>query len=86
MRYFILSTAVKEDDPFTDEYYLRGKSIQQVYLQIERYSNGIISTNLYGVCTRNIKYGYIREVNLNNYPELCHKDFAKICEKKSLIT
>jgi hypothetical protein len=84
VRYFILCTAVKEDDPFTDEFYIRGESIQQVFKQIDRYSNGLISTNLFGICTRNIKYGYIREVNINNYPELSSKDFAQICESKCI--
>jgi hypothetical protein len=84
VRYFILSTAAKENDPFTDEFYIRAESIQQVFKQVEKYSNGLISTNLFGLCTRNIKYGYIREVNLNNFPEMSHKDFAKICERKSM--
>jgi hypothetical protein len=84
VRYFILSTAVKEDDPFTDEFFIRGESIQQVYTQIERYSNGMITTNLFGFCTRNITFGYIREINLDNYPELSSKDFAQICEKKCI--
>jgi hypothetical protein len=84
VRYFILSTAVKEDDPFTDEYYIRGESSEQVYTQIDRYSNGMISTKLFGLCTRNITFGYIREINLENYPGLSSKDFAQICESKCI--
>jgi hypothetical protein len=84
VRYFILSTAVKKDDPFTDEFYIRGESIKQVYTQIERYSNGMITTSLFGLCTRNITWGYIREINLANYPGLSHKNFAQICERRSM--
>jgi hypothetical protein len=84
MKYFILCTAVKEEDPFLNEYYIKGKSIQQVLNQIEQFSNGWINTSGFGLCTQNIKYGYLREVNINNFPELSSQDFAQICESKCI--
>jgi hypothetical protein len=84
MKYFFLYTAVNEEDPFSDKYYIKGKSIQQVLNQIEHFSNGWINTSQFGLCTQNIKYGYLREVNIKNFPELSSKDFAQICESKCI--
>lgn len=84
MNYFILHTAVSEQEHFTTEFYIKGKSKRQVYNLIEQYSNGTIITSKFGICTRNIKYGFIREVQLNDYPDLSPKDFADIIERKCI--
>jgi hypothetical protein len=84
MKYFILYTAVKEDDPFSDKYYIKGRSLQQVVKQIDQFSNGWINTRQFGLCTQNVKYGYLREVNINHFPELSSRDFAQICESKCI--
>jgi hypothetical protein len=80
MKYFILYTAGDEEDQFSNEFYIKGRSTRQVLKLIEQFSNGWIHTSLFGLCTRNIKYGFLREVNLNHYSDLSSKDFAHICE------
>jgi hypothetical protein len=84
MKYFILYTAVKEEDPFSMEYYIKGKCKHQVLRQIQEYSNGLLTTSHFGICTRNIQNGYLREIQLNDFPELSPKNFSLICESKCL--
>jgi hypothetical protein len=78
-----LYTAADETDDFSDEAYIKGDSFQQVADQIEKYSNGLLITKQFGLNTRNIKYGYLREVYISNFPKLTSNDFYRICEKRS---
>jgi hypothetical protein len=71
MKYFVLYTG-------NDECYLKGKSVEHMEDRIQMYSDGILSTNKWTIITSNIDYGYLREVNLSEYPELTKRDFAII--------
>jgi hypothetical protein len=84
MKYFILYTTVDEEDLFSNVFYIKGKSTRKILTQIEQFSNGWINTSQFGICTRNIKYGFLREINLNNYPELSSNNFGQICESKCM--
>jgi hypothetical protein len=67
MKYFVLYT-VNEDS--ISECYLKGKSFEHIEDRINVYSDGIISTNKWSLITSNIEFGYLREVNLLEFPKL----------------
>jgi hypothetical protein len=83
VKYFILSIATDDVSPFNHEYYLKDHSLDEVSQRISNFANGIICTNRYHLCTYNMEYGFIREIDLRAYPLLQARDFAMIKEKGS---
>lgn len=83
MKYFVIHIAIDDEDDFSNEYYITGKSIEHVSETIKKYSNGYLSTNIFNLVTSNIKYGFIREINLQDYPDLSPCDFAQISNSRS---
>jgi hypothetical protein len=80
MKYFVLYTI---EDNHIHESYLKGKSYEHVFERLQKYSNGILSTNKETIITSNISYGYLREVELIEYPNLTKRDFVCINENNS---
>jgi hypothetical protein len=78
MKYFLLNIAIDESTPFSTEYYIKGKSLNDITNQIMKYSNGLLCTDKYTLCTHNIKFGYIREIDLKALPGFSSSDFAVI--------
>jgi hypothetical protein len=83
MKYFLLNVSISECDPFSNEYYIKGKSQDDVYEQILKYANGLLCTDKFSLCTQNIKFGYLREIDLKAFPLLTPTDFALIKERPS---
>jgi hypothetical protein len=83
VKYFILSIATDDVSPFNHEYYFKDHSLDEVSQKISNFANGIICTNRYHLCTYNMEYGFIREIDLRAYPLLQARDFAMIKEKGS---
>jgi hypothetical protein len=80
MKYFVLYTL---EDNCLHESYLKGKSFEHVFEKIQHYSKGILSTDKETLITSNISNGYLREVDLNEYPALTKHDFVDIDEENS---
>jgi hypothetical protein len=83
MKYFVLTVAVDEQSSFSHEYYIKGKELDKVVSQMMKYSNGILSTDKFHLYTQNIKFGYVREINLQEFPHLDSREFALINERNS---
>jgi hypothetical protein len=82
MKYFVLTVAIDEQSTFSHEYYIKGQELDAVVRLMMKYSNGILSTSKFHLCTHNIKFGYVREINLREFPPLDSKEFALINERK----
>jgi hypothetical protein len=80
MKYFFLYTL---EDNYIHESYLKGKSYDQVFEKIQHYSNGILSTDKETLITSKISHGYLREVDLKEFPTLKSQDFVFIDEENS---
>ncbi|WP_223592394.1 hypothetical protein [Neobacillus bataviensis] len=80
MSYFILYVTDKLG--FTDEYYLKGKSMPDMINQIGKYADGHLATSKELIITHNAEYGFIREISLDLFPHLSKKDFGTINEAK----
>jgi hypothetical protein len=80
MKYFVLTVAIDEHSSFSHEYYIKGQELDEVVRLMMKYSNGILSTKKFHLCT--IKFGYVREINLREFPHLESREFALINEKK----
>jgi hypothetical protein len=80
MKYFFLYTL---EDNYIHESYLKGKSYEHVFEKIQHYSNGILSTDKETLITSNISHGYLREVDLKEFPTLKSHDFVYIDEENS---
>lgn len=80
MKYFVLHTL---QDQYRKDYFLKGKSMEHIEERIHTYSEGILSTNKWTLMTCNVECGYLREVSLDEYPEMKKKDFAMINENNS---
>jgi hypothetical protein len=83
MKYFVLTVAIDEQSSFSHEYYIKGQELDEVVRLMSKYSNGILSTNKFHLCTQNIKFGYVREINLQDAPHIDSREFALINEKNS---
>jgi hypothetical protein len=83
MKYFVLTVATDEHSPFSHEYFIKGQELDEVVRLMRKYSNGILSTNKFNLYTPNIKYGFVREINLREFPHIDSREFALINERKS---
>jgi hypothetical protein len=83
MKYFLLNVSISECDLFSNEYYIKGKSLNDVTNLILKYANGILCTDKFTLCTHNIQFGFIREIDLKMFPFLTSADFALIKERSS---
>lgn len=83
MKYFILHVAVDEEDDFSKDYYIKGKSIEYVTERITHYSNGCLCTTKFSLLTQHVQHGFIREIDLKHYPGLTAKAFGQINESRS---
>lgn len=81
MKYFVLTyTGI---DGITCEFYLKGKSRTHLAERILNYSKGILSTSKGTLYTSDVKLGFLREINLEEYPQLTKQDFGIINEYQS---
>jgi hypothetical protein len=80
MKYFVLHTF---NDKYTDEHFLKGKSYEHIEERIQKYADGMLSTNKWTLITSNLSRGYLREIDLAEYPEVKKRDFAIIDENLS---
>jgi hypothetical protein len=83
MKYFVLTVAIDEHSSFSHEYYFKGLELDEVVRLMRKYSNGILSTNKFHLCTQNIKFGFVREINLQEFPHIDSREFALINERIS---
>jgi hypothetical protein len=83
MKYFVLTGAIDEQSSFSHEYYFKGQEMDEVVRLMRKYSNGIISTTKFHLCTQNVKFGFLREIHFREFPHLDSKEFALINERKS---
>jgi hypothetical protein len=83
MKYFLLNVSISECSPFSHEYYIKGKSHDDVYELITKYANGILCTDKFSLCTQNYQFGYLREIDLKAFPTLTSTDFALIKVRSS---
>ena len=81
MKYFVLYTLNADDD--IKEYYLKGKSMKHMEERIRRYSNGMIVTSKWALCTDNNEFGFLREINQFELSSMNKRDFVVINENKS---
>jgi hypothetical protein len=81
MKFFILYFTDK--DGVTNEFYLKGKSMNHMLERIERYSNGTLSSSKGTLYMSELTSVFLQEVNLNNYPNLKKRDFGIINENRS---
>lgn len=81
MKYFVLNyTGI---DGITCEFYLKGKSRNHLADRILNYSKGILSTSKGTLYTADVKLGFLREINLEEYSQLTKQDFGIINENQS---
>ncbi|MGD6963991.1 MAG: hypothetical protein ACQET8_14665 [Bacillota bacterium] len=80
MKYFVLYTL---NEHYVSEKYVKGKSYEHVVNRIQHYSDGILSTNKWTLVTSNIAVGYLREIQLSDFPLLSKRDFGMINENQS---
>ncbi|MDN3019203.1 hypothetical protein PH210_23815 [Paenibacillus sp. BSR1-1] len=80
MSYFILYFTDKLG--FTDEYYLKGKSMADMINQIGKYTDGNLATSKELIITHNAEYSFLREISLDLFPHFSKKDFGMINEAK----
>jgi hypothetical protein len=83
MKYFVLTVAIDEQSSFSHEYYIKGQGPDEVARLMMKYSNGVLSTDKFHLCTQNIKFGYVREINLQDVPHINSREFALINERNS---
>jgi hypothetical protein len=83
MKYFVLTVAVDEQSSFSHEYYIKGQELDEVVGLMMKYSNGVLSTNKFHLCTQNIKFGYVREISLQEFLHIDSREFALINERNS---
>jgi hypothetical protein len=83
MKYFVLTVAFDEHSSFSQEYYIKGQELDEVVRLMMKYSYGILSTNKFHLCTQNIKFGFVREINLQDVPHIDSREFALINERNS---
>lgn len=81
MNYFILY--VTSNQNVTEEYYVKGKSMNFILEQIGYYSNGLLAISKGTICTYNALSMFIREIDLLHFPYLTKKEFTKINIAKS---
>ena len=83
MKFFIVYVTFKSDH--TEEYYIKGKSMDCLLELIEKYSDGWIITSKESFCTNKALSVFVREIDLNLFPSLSltRKDFSIINETKS---
>lgn len=80
MKYCVLYTI---NDYGVREYFIKGKSVEHIEDRIKAYSDGFLSTNKWTLLTSNIENGYLREINLSEFPDKSKKDFSIINENNS---
>lgn len=80
MKYFVLYSFNGEN--FLENY-LKGKSAKHMEERIKRYSNGMLVTSKWALCTDNIECSFLREVNPSEFPHLTKRDFVEINENSS---
>ncbi|MDQ0415663.1 hypothetical protein [Mesobacillus stamsii] len=83
MKYFILYVSHSQD--FTQELYVKTKSMEHLLMQIERYADGYLSTSKGSIHTINVASIFAREVEPSQIP-LKKNQFATINENKSYST
>jgi hypothetical protein len=82
MKYFVLTVATDKHSPFSHEYFIKGQKLDEVVRLMRKYSNEILSTDQFHLCTHNMKYGFIRELHLREFPHLDSREFGLINERK----
>ncbi|RHW31497.1 hypothetical protein D1B31_22080 [Neobacillus notoginsengisoli] len=82
-KYFVLNVTFRDDE--TEEYYLKGKSMEYMEERIRCYSEGGISTSRWTIATKNAVSCFLREVDpaAVEFPELSKRDFVSINEHRS---
>ncbi|MGG1678233.1 hypothetical protein ACIFOT_21205 [Neobacillus sp. NRS-1170] len=80
MRYFILYVTDKLG--FTDEYYVKGQSMDDMVNRIGKYADCHLATSKEHIITHNAEYGFLREISLDLFPYLSKKGFGMINEAK----
>ncbi|NKE04713.1 hypothetical protein [Mesobacillus selenatarsenatis] len=80
MKYFILYISYSPD--FTQELYMKSKSMKHLLERIGRYSNGCLATSQGNINTNQVLSIYAREINPSSL-NLNKTKFATINENKS---
>lgn len=80
MKYFILYISYSPD--FTQELYIKSKSIEHLLERIGRYSNGCLATSQGNINTNQVLSIYVREIHPGQL-NLIKTKFATINENKS---
>jgi hypothetical protein len=55
MKYFVLHTI---DEKYNEEYFIQGKSFEHLEERIQKYADGMLSTNKWTLVTSNLICGY----------------------------
>ena len=83
MKFFILYISYSHD--FTQELYIKSKSMEHLLERIGRYTNGCLATSQGNIYTKQVLSIYAREINLSQL-RLNKTKFATINENKSYST
>jgi hypothetical protein len=61
MKYFVLTVAIDEQSSFSHEYYIKGQGLDEVARLMMKYSNGILSTDKFHLCTQTLNLAMLEK-------------------------